>query len=281
MTLNLQRTQDEWRTTLTRNRIRPTKSMGQNFLISPEVVEEIVEVADIHSGNLVIEIGPGMGILTRQLLSVGAEVVGVELDRDLAGLLKSELGDIETFRLVEQDARYIDPLALTEGRPYQVVANLPYSAATVILRTLMETQHRPTQMTVMVQLEVAERMTADPGHMSLLGIATDLYTDAGIAFVVPPDVFLPPPKVQSAVVTLVTRDALRGTAQMRDRMFELATMAFQRKRKTLSNGLAMGLARDKSEIDSLLSHLGIDPKRRPQTLDVDEWLRVAAALPST
>jgi 16S rRNA (adenine1518-N6/adenine1519-N6)-dimethyltransferase len=254
--------------------------MGQNFLIEPEVVEMIADVADIEPGDLVIEIGPGMGILTRELLSRGATVVGVELDRELATLLKEDLGSIETFSLVERDARYVEIDEITHGRPYQVAANLPYSMATVIIRHFMESPTPPTRMTVMVQREVAERMTADPPDMSLLGLATDLYAEAEIAFIVPPDVFLPSPKVESAVVELDARPELRGDEATRERMFELATMAFQRKRKTISNGLAMGLDRPKAELDSALQDVGVDPMRRPQTLTVDDWLAVARALPA-
>lgn len=276
----LQRTSEEWAATLRKNRIKPTRSMGQNFLTSTEVVEEIVAIAGVQPGDLVIEIGPGMGILTRQLLTAGARVVGVELDRELADLLKRELGDVETFSLVERDARYLEADEITHGEPYQVVANLPYSVATVIIRALMESPVPPTRMTVMVQKEVAERMTAEPGQMSLLGLATDLYADAEIALIVPPDVFLPPPKVDSAVVVLDSREVLPGTEASRDRMFQLATMAFQRKRKTISNGLAQGLGMPKSELDAILLSANVDGMRRPQTLSVEEWLRIAEAIPA-
>lgn len=279
MTTNLKRTSDQWRSLLKKNRIKPTKSMGQNFLTETAVVEEIVEMAEIGSDDLVIEIGPGMGILSREIISSGAELIAVELDRELAALLRQDLAGQDSFSLIEQDARYLDTAEITGNRPYQVVANLPYSVATVIMRNLMESSHPPTRMTVMVQREVAERMTAEPGSMSLLGLATALYADANIVMIVPPEVFLPPPKVESAVVRMDTRSDLRGTQATRDRMFELATMAFQRKRKTLSNGLSMGLDRSKSELDEILSGLDIDPMRRPQTLDVDEWLRIAEALP--
>lgn len=279
MTSNLNRTSEQWRSLLKKNRIRPTKSMGQNFLTETAVVEEIVRVAEIGAGDLVIEIGPGMGILSREIISSGATLIAVELDRDLATLLRNDLADQATFTLMEKDARYLDTAEITGNQPYQVVANLPYSVATVIMRNLMESVHPPTRMTVMVQREVAERMTAEPGSMSLLGLATDLYADAEIAIIVPKEVFVPPPKVESAVVKMDIRPVLRGTPETRDRMFELATMAFQRKRKTLSNGLSMGLDRPKSELDNILSAIGIDAMRRPQTLNVDEWLKVAEALP--
>lgn len=279
MTQSLQRTSQEWQNLLRKNRIRPTKSMGQNFLTETAVVEEIVEIAGVQPGDLVIEIGPGMGILTRQLLTVGAQVIGVELDRELAALLRADLAGIESFRLVEQDARYLIPGDIVGDQVYQVVANLPYSVATVIMRNLMESDHPPVRMTVMVQKEVAERMTAQPGDMSLLGLATDLYSDANIELVVPPGSFLPPPKVDSAVVRLDTRESLRGTQKMRDRMFQIATLAFQRKRKTLSNGLANATGVPKAEMDQILEGIGIDPMRRPQTLGVDEWLAIAEAVP--
>lgn len=276
----LQRTSDEWAAVLRKNRIRPTRSMGQNFLISTEVVEEIVDIAGVGPDDLVIEVGPGMGILTRQLLASGARVIGVELDRELATLLRNELGHIDRFRLIERDARYLDIDEMADGDPYQVVANLPYSVATVIIRAFMEAQPPPARMTVMVQKEVAERMTAEPGEMSLLGLATQLYAVAHIALIVPPGVFLPPPKVDSAVVVLDVREALPGTDASRDRMFELATMAFQRKRKTISNGLSQGLGIPKSDLDAVFESIVLDGMRRPQTLSVQEWLAIAEAFPS-
>lgn len=279
MTKPVQRTSEQWQALLRNSRFKPTKSMGQNFLTDISVVEEIAHYADLQPDDLVIEIGPGLGILTHQLIASGAEVIGVELDRELARFLRTDLAEFDRFRLVEQDARYIVPEDLTGGRPYKVAANLPYSVATVILRNLMESGHPPTRMTVMVQREVAERMTAQPGDMSLLGLATDLYADAKIVLVVPPGVFLPPPKVESAVVRMDIRGELRGSQAQRDRMFELATMAFQRKRKTISNGLAMGLDRPKLDLEGIFASAGIDSMRRPQTLSVDEWLRIAELLP--
>lgn len=279
MTPTLQRSAANWQRTLRKHNIRPTRSMGQNFLIDPSIVSAIVEIAEVGPEELVIEVGPGMGILTRELLSLGTRVIGVELDRELAAFLREDLRDVGGFSLVEQDARHVVIEEITEGRPYRVVANLPYSAATVIIRRFMESPTPPSRMTVMVQKEVAERMTAPQGEMSLLGLATDLYAQARIALIVPPDVFLPPPKVESAVVDLLVREELRSSQVTRDRMFELATMAFQRKRKTVSNGLSMGLGRPKAELDQLLGSFDIDPKRRPQTLSVDEWLTIARALP--
>ncbi|MGC4106071.1 MAG: 16S rRNA (adenine(1518)-N(6)/adenine(1519)-N(6))-dimethyltransferase RsmA [Thermomicrobiales bacterium] len=242
------RTRADWERVLRQRGIRPARSMGQNFLVSPDVVAAIVETAGVQPGDAVVEIGPGMGILTGQLLDAGARVTGVELDDQLAELLRSEWKQNPSFRLVERDARYVDVEAITAGQPYVVVANLPYSVATVVIRHFVEAANPPTSLTVMVQREVAERMTASSGEMSLLGLATQYYADAEIAFIVPPDVFLPPPKVESAVVSMRVRESTPLTADGRDHMFALATMAFQRKRKTIANGLAQGLDRPRAEV---------------------------------
>jgi len=220
-----------------------------------------------------------MGILSRELLGRGVSLTGVELDRDLAKFLREDLAPFgDRFTLVERDARHVDVDLITEGQPYQVVANLPYSVATVVIRHFVEAANNPTRLTVMVQREVAERMTAPPPDLSLLGLATQFYADARIAFIVPKDVFLPPPKVESAVVRMDIRTDFPLTLEQRDHMFALATMAFQRKRKTIANGLSQGLDRPKADIETALSDAGIDPQKRPQALSVDEWTIIARTI---
>jgi len=253
--------------------------MGQNFLVEPEVVREIAEAAGVAAGDRIVEIGPGLGILTRELLSRGCKVTGVELDDELASFLEMDLQDETGFTLVRKDARHVDVQAITGNVSYRVVANLPYSVATVIIRHFLEAPNPPHQLTVMVQREVAERMTASPPDMSLLGLATQFYTEAALDFIVQPGAFLPPPKVESAVLTLAVRSSLPLTGQERDRMFELATMAFQRKRKTISNGLSQGLGRPKAAIETALTAASLDPMQRPQTLGVDQWVQLARAFP--
>jgi 16S rRNA (adenine1518-N6/adenine1519-N6)-dimethyltransferase len=260
--------------------IKPSRAMGQNFLVEPEIVRHIADVSGVNSGSRVIEVGPGLGILTRELLRRNCTVTGVELDDELATYLENDLRDDTRFDLVRKDARHVDVAAITAGQPYQVVANLPYSVATVIIRHFVESENPPTSLTIMVQREVAERMTATPPDMSLLGLATRLYTDASIQFIVPPDSFLPPPKVESAVLTLDVRVDTGMNQFERDRLFELATMSFQRKRKTIANGLSQGLGLDKSEIEARLTDAGIDVMRRPQTLDLDDWIRLTRAIPA-
>ncbi len=274
------RTRRDWLEILRDTRIKPSRSMGQNFLVEPSVVVDIAENAGIGEGDLVVEIGPGMGVLTRELLLRGSRVVGVELDMELAAFLRQDMLSFPQFSLVEHDARHVNVQAITEGNPYHLVANLPYSIATVVIRHFVESANPPLRLTVMVQREVAERMTARPTDMSLLGLATQFYSDAKIAFIVPPDVFVPPPKVQSAVVNMVVRNELPLAPTERERMFELATIAFQRKRKTIANGLSQGLDRGKADVKALLLDAGVDAGLRPQAISVDEWIRLARVIPA-
>lgn len=273
------RTRKDWQAILRDRGIRPARSMGQNFLVEPSVVRRIADTANVEDGDLVIEVGPGLGILTRELLARGASVVAVELDRELKRFLEHDLGHHERLALVERDARYIEIEDHVGDRQYIVVANLPYSVATVIIRHFLESPSPPQALHVMVQREVAERMTAEPPHMSLLALACQLYTDARIAFIVPPDVFLPPPKVESAVVSMNVLPERPLTPAHRDQLFRLATMAFQRKRKTIANGLSQGLDMPKGELESVLGDSRIDPMRRPETLTVEEWMALTMSMP--
>jgi len=266
------RTPEQWKRILRARGIRPERSMGQNFLVETEVLEEIVRIADVASNDTVLEVGPGLGALTRELARTGASVVAIELDRDLKQFLDSDLASLGNVRIVERDALHVDVDGLVDGRKYKVVANLPYSTGTAISRRFLEHPTPPASMTVMLQREVAERMVAEPPDMSLLTLATSIHATGEIAMYAPPDVFYPPPRVESAVVHLILRDLPLVDRDEELALFRLATMAFQRKRKTLSNGLAQGLERSKGDVDAVLQSLGIDPHRRPQTLSIDEWI---------
>jgi 16S rRNA (adenine1518-N6/adenine1519-N6)-dimethyltransferase len=251
--------------------------MGQNFLVEPDVVREIADAAAVKQGDRIVEVGPGLGILSQELLARGCRVTGVELDDELAAFLERDLHDHPGFDLVRKDARHVDVEAVTGGEPYSVVANLPYSVATVIIRHFIESGNPPNQLTVMVQREVAERMVANPPGMSLLGLATQFHTEAALDFIVQPGAFQPPPKVESAVLTLRVKQHLDLSPELRNRMFALATLAFQRKRKTIANGLSQGLDLPKNEVESRLNAAGIDPQLRPQNLDVGAWIATTHA----
>ncbi len=266
----------EWENLLRTLRLRPSKALGQNFLVEPAVVDRIVDVAAVSQSDVILEIGPGLGILTQALAARAARVVAVELDAELASYLWRVHEHSDRICIVERDARYVEPSSLGLPAGYKVVANLPYSTATVILRRLFEQRPLPATLTVMVQREVSERMVARPPNMSLLSIATQLSATARIAFTVPPGAFSPPPQVESAVVQLSPFGEPTLDAELRESLFALATLAFQAKRKTLSNSLANGLRWPKHTLAMELERNGIDPMRRPQSLSVSEWRQLAS-----
>ena len=272
------RTPEQWKRILRSRGIRPERSMGQNFLVESKVVGEIVRIAEVIPHDTALEIGPGLGVLTRELARTGATVVAIELDRELKRFLDTDLASLANVRIVERDAMYVDVNELVGGMRYKLVANLPYSTGTAIVRRFLEHPTPPASMTVMLQREVAERMVGEPPDMSLLALSMRIHATGEIAMHVPPDVFYPAPKVESAVVHLVLRDVPLVDRQEEAVLFRLATMAFQRKRKTLSNGLAQGLGKAKGEIDSNLRAIGIDPVRRPQTLSIDEWIAISRTI---
>jgi 16S rRNA (adenine1518-N6/adenine1519-N6)-dimethyltransferase len=258
--------------------IRPARSKGQNFLLDADVVERIARESGAGVGARVLEIGPGLGILTEALLQLGASVTAIELDDALAPRLEAHFQAESRFRLIHADATKVDPADLfTQGETYRIVANLPYGVATVIIRHCLESARPPTELVVMVQREVAERMTAGEGDLSLLSLAIQLYTDPEYLFTVPREAFHPAPKVTSAVVRLRVKRDISLDMPARDRLFELATFAFQQKRKTLLNSLSNGLHLKKDELRGRLDAIGIDATLRPQALTFSDWLRLAGS----
>jgi 16S rRNA (adenine1518-N6/adenine1519-N6)-dimethyltransferase len=253
--------------------VRPSKSLGQNFLVDPGIVARTVDAAGVEPGDQVVEVGPGLGILTAHLLDAGAQVVAVELDRDLIPHLERTFADIGRLNVVESDVlkTSIDQL-LPEPGPFKVVANLPYGIASPTLMHFLEQTRQPTSMTVMMQREVVERLAASPPEMSVLAVAVQALAVPRFEFDVPSGVFLPPPNVESAVVTLTPIGETRLAVERRPAFFELVHAGFRHKRKQVLNSLAFEIDLPKDEISSRLQAADIDPMRRAQTLSVDEWI---------
>ncbi len=268
--------------------IRPTKGKGQNFLTDRAVVGRIADMARLEPGDVVVEVGPGLGILTHELIArVGPEgrVVAVELDRRLAAYMREEYAETPTLRLVEADVLRQTPddllAGLLEKTPYAVVANLPYSITSAVLRHFLDAPRRPTTLTVMVQREVAERIVAQPPDMSVLAVAVQFYGQPTIALRIGPTAFIPRPKVDSAVI----RIALHPTPPLPDAaipgFFAVVAAGFGQKRKQLVNSLAAGLGLSRDQTIAALVAAGIAPEQRPEKLVVADWLRLYEAIDDT
>lgn len=254
---------------------RAKKSLGQNFLADKRVVSRIVNTAQISSDDTVLEIGPGRGAMTRLLAERAGRLIALELDTFLAASLTDEFSDSDNVSIIEADAREVDiDSIIPTDQDYKLVANLPYYAASPIIRRFLEAEHKPTLMVVMVQREVARNMTAQPGDTSILSIATQLYGKPRIAFSVPPRAFRPPPNVTSAVVRIDVYPEPVLNIDSTDRFFDMVRAGFGSRRKQIHNSLDNGLDMSREAVNSMLEQADIDPKRRAQTLSMDEWGRL-------
>jgi 16S rRNA (adenine1518-N6/adenine1519-N6)-dimethyltransferase len=278
------------RDTLRAAGLRARHALSQNFLADAEVLEAILAEADPAPGRRVLEIGPGLGMLTRGLLDSGAAVTAVELDRGLAAFLRDRFEpELERaggggpdapggLSLIEGDALDQDLVRLLEP-PYDVVANLPYHITSPILHALLGEAPRPARLVLMVQREVAERIAAPPGKMSYLSVFVQYHARVRVAFRVPPEAFEPEPAVESAVIVAEPFDADdRLGADDEEQLWRVVQAAFRERRKMLHNVLARQLPVDAPRVDAALAAAGISPDRRPQTLAVGEWLALNEAL---
>ena len=250
----------------------PKKSLGQHFLSDGRVARRIVEAAEIGPDDVILEVGPGKGALTKLLVQRAGRVVAVEVDEGLAERLSESLGDFNALEVVAADARDVDIDSLVApDRPYKVVANLPYYAASPIIRRFLEADHKPVLMVVMVQREVAREMVAEPGKMRLLSVATQLYGRPRIVTTVPPRAFRPAPQVTSAVVHIDVFGELAVGIDSERRFFELVRAGFSTPRKQIHNSLRNGLDSTSDAVAVVLGKAGIDRTRRAQTLTLEEW----------
>jgi 16S rRNA (adenine1518-N6/adenine1519-N6)-dimethyltransferase len=269
----------------------PKRSLGQNFLTDETYLDRIVAAAELTPADTVLEIGPGLGVLTRRLAAEAGRVIAVELDDRLIDLLHKEFAAQPHVAIVHGDILELDTVQLVNGRrqptadgqvdnpnskiespkSYKVVANLPYYITSAVLRHVLEASVRPTLAIVMVQKEVAERICAAPGDLSLLAVSVQFYAEPYIVDHVPASAFYPRPKVDSAVLRLDSRPqpAVAGVAP--EAFFRIVRAGFSQKRKQLLNTLSAGLHLPKPEAAAALNAAGIDPKRRAETLSLEEW----------
>lgn len=257
--------------------LRPDKTLGQNFLHDEAALGKIAAAADLQPDDSVLEIGPGLGALTRHLAHAARQVVAVELDRRLEPVLRYVLRDFSNVQIVWGDILKQDLSALPLDDGYLVAANIPYYITSAILRHLLEAEHKPRRMVLTVQKEVAERILARNGKMSLLALSVQIYGRPKLAGRIPAGAFYPPPKVDSAVLAVDLYPEPQVPASQLDDFFRLIKAGFGQKRKTLRNTLSAGLRLSKEQAVAVLKAAGIEPQRRAETLALAEWRALVSA----
>ena len=272
-------TPGQLRRLLSAERLRPRRSLSQNFLTDPAALDAIIEAADLRAGDHVVEVGPGLGVLTRRLLAAGATVLSVELDGRLADWLRSELGTVAGFELIEGDALGLDPASMFPGSDFKLVANIPYHITSPLLHAFLEGPRPPSLAVLLVQAAVAERVAAPPGQMSYLSVFVQNVAQAELVARVPAAAFEPAPKVDSAVLRLRRRPhpAIPAGPQ-RSIFYRLVQAGFRQRRKQLHNALARELPVPRGALADAFAACAVDPERRAQTLSVDEWVCLLSRL---
>ncbi|MEI6378494.1 MAG: 16S rRNA (adenine(1518)-N(6)/adenine(1519)-N(6))-dimethyltransferase RsmA [Candidatus Falkowbacteria bacterium] len=263
--------------------ITPTKRFGQNFLTSELVYMDIMEAADIHKEDRVLEVGPGLGFLTFALAEQAGEVVAVEIDRNLTRILPGRVKEFgyTNVRIIEGDILDFPNIKGLENwadKPFKVVANLPYNITSVFLRKFLEKGPRPQTLTLLLQKEVAERICAKAGKMSILALSVQFYGQPEFKFRVDKSDFWPQPEVQSAVLTIKVNDQPALPLADVKPFWRLIKISFAAKRKMLKKNLAAALPLDIEDFGRILAGLGLNPEARAQDLGLDDWLRLFALL---
>ncbi len=242
------------------------KSLGQHWLTDKTILSQIVAEAMVAKDDNVVEIGPGPGTLTRELIAAGAHITAVEFDEQLAIDMKHNFPAVKT---VQQDILQFNFSEVST--PYKVVANIPYYLTSKLIRTISESSNPPEIAVLLVQKEVAQRVCAAPGKMSMLSVSAQYYWNCELGIEVPAKFFTPPPKVDSQTVILKRRtDPLFGDIDEK-KFFRIVKAGFSNRRKTLLNSLSAGLQLDKDEVKILLNKAGINPSARPQELSLQQW----------
>jgi 16S rRNA (adenine1518-N6/adenine1519-N6)-dimethyltransferase len=260
----------------------PRKRWGQHFLIDRNILSKVIRAAGIEETDVVLEVGPGLGVLTLALAKEAKKVITVEIDKKLVEILQEKVADCPNVEIIRKDIMEVDFNDLIErgGQPLKVVANLPYQISTPLLFRFIESRSVFASLTLMLQKEVAERMTATPGGKDYgpLSIFTQIVSDFSIQFLVKPSAFFPPPKVDSAVIHMVWKERPMPEVEDIEWFKRVVRGSFGYRRKTLMNALkhsGLSLTEEGSE---RMKRIGIDPQRRPETLSIQEYVRLADVL---
>ncbi|OGE76994.1 MAG: ribosomal RNA small subunit methyltransferase A [Candidatus Doudnabacteria bacterium RIFCSPHIGHO2_02_FULL_48_21] len=283
---------DQLKSELSRFGIKPKKTLGQNFLVSEEILSEIVAAAELTPDDTVLEIGPGLGVLTSALGERAGLVLAVEKDKKIYSVLRKLFKNKKNVKIINEDALFMDFSVILNSiqdpdwipdqvrndkhLDYKVVANIPYYITGKLLQNFLTSDHKPSLMVLLLQKEVAERIVAKPGNMSILSISAQLYCDPDVVTIVGKENFYPPPQVDSAVVRLRILDKPRLAVEEK-KFFQLVKIGFAGKRKQLQNNLSNGYQKGR-DYKTMLEELGINPLARAQDLSLEDWARLYKAL---
>ena len=265
--------------------IRAKKGLGQNFLVDDAILQSIIQAADLKPTDTVIEVGPGLGLMTAELARRAGWVIAIELDNHLADILNETL-QYENIVVLNEDILGASPATILQGGPpgfpaafnsYKVVANLPYYITSAVIRRLLEGSVKPTRMVLTVQSEVAERICARPGKLSLLALSVQVYGSPQIGACIPASAFFPTPQVDSTIVTVELFPEPVVPSPLLDLFFRLAKAGFSQKRKTLRNALSAGMHLSPPQTEEKLHTISVDPMRRAETLTLKEWKQLTAS----
>ena len=255
--------------------LKNNKSLGQHWLRDRDVLSHIADCADINSDDTILEIGPGLGTLTSELLRRAGKVIAVEFDAELAAKLPGQFPG-KNLEVINSDILKFDLTKLPAG--YKVVANVPYYITSKIVQMLMTSTNKPATTVLLVQKEVAERLASNPGDMSILAVSAQVFANVYLGDIVPAKLFTPPPKVDSQVVVLQTRKTPFFTDVTELEYFHTVKAGFSAKRKKLRSSLSGGLKISKPEVEAILEKAKISPDSRAEQLTLDDWLRLTRVL---
>ncbi|MGD2157516.1 MAG: 16S rRNA (adenine(1518)-N(6)/adenine(1519)-N(6))-dimethyltransferase RsmA [Anaerolineales bacterium] len=251
--------------------LRPNKRLGQNFLVDETALKRVVDAANILKEDVILEVGAGVGNLTRLLARGANKVIAVEIDQNLLPPLRKVLSGFENVQIVYGDILALDLNRLITSSQYLVVANIPYYITSSLIQHLLEAENKPKRMVLTVQSEVGIRICAQPNDMSLLALSVQVYGEPHIVGRIPAEDFYPTPEVDSSIVHITLFPSPVIPSHHIERFFRLAKAGFSQKRKTLRNSISAGMGWQKSKTEKLLHTVGVDPKRRAETLHIEEW----------
>ena len=260
-----------------RYKIKPIKRLGQNLLIDKQVIKKVIRTANLQPKDIVLEIGPGTGVLTQEIAKTAKKVIAVEKDPSMCQILKQALGDFKNVEIVNKD---ILDFQFPISKQYKTVANLPFYITAPVIRKFLESKNPPKEMILIIQKEVAQRICARPPKMNLLAVSVQFYSKPKIISYISKKSFYPMPKVDSAIIKITpcVNCAKPSLAQNKDKFFRIVKAGFSHPRKQLANNIANGLKLNKQKINDLLLKNNIKPSQRAETLSINNWIQLTKVL---